>query len=127
MKDLILSKAVEVVFLTEIYRQAQGSRIITVARQILAGNVPNLKSDINDDFFFIETKDPQKCQDYISLMVTERIPNKFGLNPVRDIQVLAPMKNGLVGINALNEVLQEKLNPKAGQKVIHGTRKFFQR
>ena len=124
LKDLILSKAVEVVFLTEIYRQAQGSRIITVARQILAGNVPNLKSDINDDFFFIETKDPQKCQDYISLMVTERIPNKFGLNPVRDIQVLAPMKNGLVGINALNEVLQEKLNPKAGQKVIHGTRSF---
>ena len=124
LKDLILSKAVEVVFLTEIYRQAQGSRIITVARQILAGNVPNLKSDINDDFFFIETKDPQKCQDYVSLMVTERIPNKFGLNPVRDIQVLAPMKNGLVGINALNEVLQEKLNPKAGQKVIHGTRSF---
>ncbi|MXZ49570.1 MAG: AAA family ATPase, partial [Rhodobacteraceae bacterium] len=124
LKDLILSKAVEVVFLTEIYRQAQGSRIITVARQILAGDVPNLKSDINDDFFFIETKDPQKCQDYVSLMVTERIPNKFGLNPVRDIQVLAPMKNGLVGINALNEVLQEKLNPKAGQKVIHGTRSF---
>lgn len=124
LKDLILSKAVEVVFLTEIYRQAQGSRIITIARQILAGNVPNLKSDINDDFFFIETKDPQKCQDYVSLMVTERIPNKFGLNPVRDIQVLAPMKNGLVGINALNEVLQEKLNPKAGQKVIHGTRSF---
>ncbi len=124
LKDLILSKAVEVVFLTEIYRQAQGSRIITVARQILAGNVPNLKSDVNDDFFFIETKDPQKCQDYVSLMVTERIPNKFGLNPVRDIQVLAPMKNGLVGINALNEVLQKKLNPQAGQKVIHGTRGF---
>ena len=124
LKDIILSKAVEVVFLTEIYRQAQGSRIITVARQILAGNVPNLKSDVNDDFFFIETKDPQKCQDYVSLMVTERIPNKFGLNPVRDIQVLAPMKNGLVGINALNEVLQKKLNPKAGQKVIHGTRSF---
>lgn len=124
LKDLILSKAVEVVFLTEIYRQAQGSRIITVARQILAGDVPNLKSDINDDFFFIETKDPQKCQDYVSLMVTERIPSKFGLNPARDIQVLAPMKNGLVGINALNEVLQEKLNPKAGQKVIHGTRSF---
>ena len=124
LKDLILSKAVEVVFLTEIYRQAQGSRIITVARQILTGNVPNLKSDVNDDFFFIETKDPQKCQDYVSLMVTERIPNKFGLNPVRDIQVLAPMKNGLVGINALNEVLQKKLNPQAGQKVIHGTRGF---
>ncbi len=124
LKDLILSRSVEAVFLTEIYRQAQGSRIIAVARQILAGNIPNLKSDINDDFFFIETKDPQKCQDYVSLMVTERIPNKFGLNPVRDIQVLAPMKNGLVGINALNEVLQEKLNPKAGQKVIHGTRSF---
>ena len=124
LKDIIFSQSVEVVFLTEIYRQAQGSRIITVARHILEGNIPNLKSNPNDDFFFIETSDPQKCQDYVSLMVTERIPKKFGLDPLRDIQVLAPMKNGLVGINALNDVLQAKLNPVAGQKVLHGSRSF---
>lgn len=124
LKDIILSQAVEVVFLTEIYRQAQGSRIITVARQILGGRIPNLKSDPDDDFFFIETNDPQKCQDNVSLVVTERIPKKFGLNPLRDIQVLAPMKNGLVGINTLNEVLQAKLNPAVAQKVIHGSRSF---
>ncbi len=124
LKDIILSQSVEVVFLTEIYRQARGSRIITIARQVLEGSIPNLKSNPEDDFFFIETNDPQKCQDYINLMVTERIPRKFGLDPVHDIQVLAPMKNGLVGINTLNEVLQSNLNPSAGPKVIHGARSF---
>ena len=124
LKDIIQSQSVEVVFLTEIYRQAQGSRIITVARQILEGKIPDLRSDPDNDFFFIEANDPQKCQDYVSLMVTERIPRKFGLNPLRDIQVLAPMKNGLVGINTLNEVLQAKLNPDSSQKVLHGSRSF---
>ena len=124
LKDLILSQSMEVVSLTEIYRQAHGSKIISVARQVLEGKVPNLRSAPEDDFFFIETDSPQKCQDYISLVVTERIPKKFGLNPIRDIQVLAPMKNGLIGINHLNEVLQAKLNPEASQKIIHGPRSF---
>ncbi len=113
LKDIIESRAVPVVELNEIFRQARESSIIVAAHMINEGRMPNLKSsqDKLDDFYFIEQEDPQKVMELIITLVKERIPRRFGFDPLDDIQVLTPMHRGIVGGTNLNRELQKALNP----------------
>ncbi|MBN2802124.1 MAG: ATP-dependent RecD-like DNA helicase [Deltaproteobacteria bacterium] len=109
-----LSPALEVVRLTEIFRQARSSLIITGAHDILNGKLPNMgKKGSASDLFMIEREDPDECLEIIKKMVKTRIPEAFGMDPVKDIQVLTPMHKGILGAENLNRELQELLNPKA--------------
>jgi exodeoxyribonuclease V alpha subunit len=113
LKDIIESKAVPVVELNEIFRQAKESSIIVNAHMINEGKMPNLRSsqDKLDDFYFIEQEDPQKVMELIITLVKERIPKRFGFNAIDDIQVLTPMHRGIVGASNLNMELQKAMNP----------------
>jgi len=113
LKDIIESKAVPVVELNEIFRQAKESLIIVNAHMINEGKMPNLRSsqDKLDDFYFIEQEDPQKVMELIITLVKERIPKRFGFNAIDDIQVLTPMHRGIVGASNLNMELQKAMNP----------------
>ncbi len=111
LRDLILSGIVGVTRLTEIFRQAKGSRIIVNAHRINQGEFPYLGEDPKSDFHFIEAESPEAIRDVILRLVGTEIPERWGLDRVNDIQVLAPMKKGVVGIELLNEALQGMLNP----------------
>ncbi len=113
LKDVIESRAVPVVELTEIFRQARESSIIVNAHMINEGKMPNLQSSPEklDDFYFIEQEDPEKVLELIVTLVKERIPKRFGFDPIDDIQVLTPMHRGIVGGTNLNVELQKALNP----------------
>ena len=92
LKDMIQSKKMTVITLTEIFRQAAGSRIITNAHKINQGHFPDLEPHPESDFFFIEAEDPEELAQQIVACVAERLPRKYGFHPFDDIQVLAPMK-----------------------------------
>ncbi|MEA3037238.1 MAG: exodeoxyribonuclease alpha subunit [Sphingomonadales bacterium] len=112
-EDLIASGAAPVVRLTQIFRQAARSMITTAAHEINQGRPPHLEPapDQDHDFFFIDRATPERALETVVEVVAERVPKRFGLDPVRDVQVLAPMYRGAVGIDALNERLQARLNP----------------
>jgi exodeoxyribonuclease V alpha subunit len=113
--DLISSGVVPVVRLTEIFRQAAESEIVTAAYAINQGRMPELKApDGLIDFYFIESAEPEAIQDLIVRLVKERIPKRFGFDPKTDIQVLTPMNRSVLGARNLNQVLQEALNPSSG-------------
>ena len=112
LRNLIDSDVVPVVRLTEVFRQAANSRIITNAHRINEGFMPEFPSKENDsDFFFIEREEPKRIADTLVDMVKNRMPRKFHLDPIRDIQVLCPMNRGTLGIRELNVRLQNELNP----------------
>ena len=117
--DIIESGAVPVVRLTEVFRQAAESRIIVNAHRINRGEMPELDSrpDEPSDFYFVEVETPDECAARVVQLVSERIPQRFGFHPVRDIQVLCPMNRGASGARALNVELQRVLNPAAGPSV----------
>ena len=125
LKDIIGSGAVPVVELSEIFRQARESSIIVNAHLINQGQFPRLtpRQDKLDDFFFMQEEDPEKVLDKIKYMVMERIPKRFQLNPVTDVQVISPMNKGVVGVNNLNTQLQASLNPN-GQELTRGGKTF---
>lgn len=125
LKDIISSSTIPVTMLNEIFRQAAGSRIITNAHKINSGNFPDISNQAGSDFFFVESLEPEQVLKDIVGLVTQRLPTKFGLNPLDDIQVLAPMKRGIVGTDNLNTVLQEVLNPK-DNFLYRGGRKFLE-
>ena len=108
LMDIIQSNAVPVVWLKTIFRQAAESGIITNAHRINRGDYPQFNAA---DFFFVERKEPPKALETIVELVTDRIPQKFGLDPKRDIQVISPMHRGEAGVAQINESLQEALNP----------------
>ncbi|MBI2213962.1 MAG: ATP-dependent RecD-like DNA helicase [Acidobacteria bacterium] len=110
LADIIESGAVPVVRLTEIFRQSAESTIITNAHRVNHGEMPELDSR-DGDFFFVPVKSPEEGQRKALKIVTERIPEKFGLDPRRDVQVLSPMIKGGIGTRALNLTLQQALNP----------------
>jgi exodeoxyribonuclease V alpha subunit len=112
LADLIRSQAVEVVRLQEIFRQAERSLIVVNAHRVQTGRMPVLESlDQEGDFFFVERRDPEEALRTLVQLVTRRIPARFGLDPLEQIQVLTPMKRGLLGSANLNAVLRETLNP----------------
>jgi exodeoxyribonuclease V alpha subunit len=111
--DLIAAGVAPVVRLTQIFRQAARSMITTAAHEINRGRPPHLEPAEGQrrDFFFIDRPAPQRALDTVVEVVAERAPEGFGVDPVREVQVLAPMYKGAVGIDALNERLQARLNP----------------
>jgi len=111
LKDIIDSGIINVVRLTRIFRQAQGSAIITNAHKINKGEYPVLRGNRGSDFFFIEENDPVKVVENIKELCTDRLPKYYNINPINDIQVLCPMQRGDTGAQNLNVVLQEVLNP----------------
>jgi exodeoxyribonuclease V alpha subunit len=120
LRDLIASKVMPVVRLTEVFRQAAHSRIITNAHRINEGQMPEVAAPGSEsDFFVMEREEPEQIAASLIEMVKTRIPAKFQLDPIRDIQVLCPMNRGSLGIRELNARLQNELNPgKAEEPVV---------
>jgi exodeoxyribonuclease V alpha subunit len=112
--DIIASRTVPVVRLTEIFRQAEQSWIVRAAHAIKNGELPQSAPPGQGDFYFVEANDPETVLDRILTMVRERIPQRFGFDPFRDVQVLTPMNRTELGAQALNLRLQEALNPPRG-------------
>ncbi len=108
LMDVISSGVVPVIWLKTVFRQAAQSGIVANAHRINNGQYPEFNAT---DFFFVERKDPEKAAETVVELVCGRMPRKFGLDPLRDIQVLAPMHRGAAGVERLNEALQAALNP----------------
>ena len=112
LRHVIESKVVPVVRLTEVFRQAANSRIITNAHRINEGRMPEVPAKGGEsDFFFIERDEPDQIAATLVEMMKTRIPSKFRFDPIRDIQVLCPMNRGSLGVRELNVRLQNELNP----------------
>src|SRR5690606_8933710 len=111
LADILASGAVASTALTEVFRQQRGSRIVEVAHGILRGQVPD-SGGPDSDFFFIEAPSAARARDVILELVAHRIPRRFGLDAVRDVQVLCPMYRGDAGADSLNSALQDLLNPR---------------
>ncbi|NHO33532.1 SF1B family DNA helicase RecD2 [Acetobacter fallax] len=117
LADIIGSNAVPVVRLTEVFRQAAQSRIITNAHRINEGRMPELSVEEGSDFYFVEAAKPEIGLRKLLAVVKDRVPARFGLDPVRDVQVLCPMNRGGLGARSLNVELQQALNPPGEMKV----------
>ena len=118
LADIIVSGTVPVVRLTEVFRQAARSRIVTSAHGINRGAIPDLsRPDGDSDFYFVSAEDPETAAVRIVDLVKSRIPPRFGFDAVRDIQVLFPMNRGGAGARSLNIELQAALNPAGERKV----------
>jgi exodeoxyribonuclease V alpha subunit len=109
LRDLLGAGTIPSVRLTHIFRQAQHSGVVTNAHRINAGQMPATQG--MPDFFLFAEEDAVAAADLAVDVVAARLPRRFGLHPVRDVQVLCPMQRGPAGAGALNERLQEALNP----------------
>jgi exodeoxyribonuclease V alpha subunit len=119
--ELVGAGAVPVAELTHIFRQAAGSMIVRGAHAVRHGDVPSFEasSDLVRDLFLIERHDPRGALDEVVSLVSERLPRHYGVDPVTDVQVFAPVYRGALGIDALNARLREALNP-GGRPVLGG-------
>jgi exodeoxyribonuclease V alpha subunit len=113
LTDLIALGKVPVARLTEIYRQGKNSAIVEAAHDMNSGRpvAPTPNGQPLQDFYFIAREEPDQIRQLVESLVKTRIPERFGLDPVRDIQVLSPMRMGPIGVEALNQALQQLLNP----------------
>lgn len=115
LADMIRSGVVPVTRLTEIFRQARNSKIIVNAHRINSGlDLLLPKRGEVSDFYFMRCEDPDTARTLIVDLVSRRLPDHYGFNPARDIQILAPMKNGSAGTRSLNLALQERLSATQG-------------
>ncbi len=123
--DIIRSGSIPVVELKEVFRQASESLIIVNAHRINRGLLPEGADSQGDlrDFYFIEQDDPDSALQLIKELVGKRIPERFAMNPMKDIQGLSPMHKGVVGTLNLNAVLQDELNP-SGSGIVRGERQY---
>ncbi len=118
LNDLIGSGQMPVARLTEIFRQAATSQIITGAHAINRGQAPRqTRKGDQTDFYYLTADEPEEIYRKVMTVVTQRLPAKFGFDPVRDIQVLAPMNRGGLGARSLNIALQEVLNAEAHPRI----------
>ncbi len=113
LADIIGSGSVPVARLIEIFRQAAQSQIVTNAHKVNSGHIPNLNvtKGAETDFYFVEAHDPEDAVTKIIEIVKNRLPKRFGFDPIQDIQVLCPMNRGGIGARSLNVDLQKALNP----------------
>lgn len=123
LKDMITSRTIQVTILNEIFRQAAGSAIITNAHLINKGQFPKLYNGQEGDFFFVESLENQDVLNSIVKLVSQRLPKRYGFDPKSEIQVLAPMKKGIIGTENLNQSLQQILNPQ-GNALVRGMQKL---
>ena len=113
LRDLIASEVAPVVRLTQVFRQAAGSQIISNAHLINQGTMPSFdENQADSDFYQVNRDEPEKILQTLIHLVKERIPKRFGQDPRRDVQVLCPMNRGSLGTRSLNVELQEILNPR---------------
>ena len=131
LSDIIASEAATVIQLTEIFRQAATSKIVTNAHRINRGEVPDLNNagpGSESDFYFVQRDDAEAARTAIVDLVCDRIPVRFGLDPITDVQVLAPMHRGDLGTTALNRALQQRLNGESeassNSDLVRGDRAF---
>ncbi|MXV74073.1 ATP-dependent RecD-like DNA helicase [Candidatus Poribacteria bacterium] len=110
LKALIDSQKIPVIALTEIFRQAQESMIVTNAHYINKGDFPELTGDADRNFFFLEEEDPEAITELICSLIADRLPQHYDYHPIDDIQLLCPMRRGTLGTENLNKRLQEVLN-----------------
>jgi len=116
LRDIIDSHVFPTVRLTEIFRQAQASRIVRSAHLINQGKMPLTDNDHAGNFFFIPEREPAQVAATVVDMVARRLPMKYGFDPINDIQVLSPMHKSETGVENLNNLLRERLNPKTPLK-----------
>ena len=109
LRDVINSGIAHVSRLDSIFRQSERSHIVSNAYAINKGAAPRMDNR-SDDFFFIQQPDPVHCRGIVLDVVARRLPAKYGFDPIRDIQVMAPMYKGEAGVNAFNQALQTELN-----------------
>lgn len=117
LKDIIESKIIPTIYLTEIFRQAENSDIVLNAHKINQGLMPNLSTKQDSDFYFIEAELGDDITNKIITLVKERIPKRFGFNSIHDIQVLCPMQRGGAGARSVNTELQKALNPNSSEGI----------
>lgn len=110
LKDLIESKCYSTVMLNKIFRQAAESDIVMNAHRIHAGQMVKIRNQESKDFYFLKREDPNVMYKHMVELVTDRLPRYVGASPL-DIQVLTPMKKGVMGVEALNGILQQYINP----------------
>lgn len=122
LSDIITSNKIPVVKLEKIFRQAASSKIITTAHAINHGEFPDLTNKKDSDLFFITKSDEEYMVEDIIDLIKNRLPKAYNVKPT-DIQLLTPMKKGVLGTNNLNEILQKELNPN-GEEVKYGTITF---
>ena len=125
LRDALRSKAVASVRLSRVFRQAEASRIVVNAHRIQQGKMP-LPGDRSSDFFFVSEEDPDKARELIADLVCRRLPDYLRCDPRQDIQVLSTVRRGPLGVDKLNELIQERLNPPApgGAEVRVGAEAF---
>jgi exodeoxyribonuclease V alpha subunit len=125
LKDIISSGSIPVIELNEVFRQARESLIIMNAHKINKGKVPETRDSRGDlgDFYFIEQEDPDQALHIVLELVCKRIPQRFKMSPMEDIQVVTPMHKGIVGTVNLNLKLQDSLNP-SKVEIVRGDRAF---
>ncbi|MFH1157036.1 MAG: ATP-dependent RecD-like DNA helicase [Pseudomonadota bacterium] len=121
--DIIASRVFSVTELDTIFRQAETSSIVVNAHRINKGLFPILTGEGTGDFYFIEKQEPEDVLKVIVELITHRIPNRFGLDPMDDIQILTPMHRGTIGAGNLNQELQKALNP-GREGLNRGSREF---
>lgn len=117
LADIIESQLVPVVRLAEVFRQAAASRIIRNAHLVNSGKLPEMWQEDGSDFYFVGADTADDALSKTLKLVCERIPDRFGFDPARDIQVLCPMIRGSLGVQGLNAALQPLLNPERDEKV----------
>lgn len=115
LADLIASDLLPVVELTEVFRQAMGSLIVTNAHRIVAGEMPELTRK-DGDFFLMERPNPYAASQTIAALYAKRLPEAYKFSPQNDIQVLCPSKKGETGTVHLNKILQDLVNPASVEK-----------
>jgi len=127
LSELIQSNHFPVTRLTEVFRQARDSQIVHNAHLINAGHFPSMPDQEPDqqlgDFYYVRVPDPARCAEMVLRLAAERIPQRFGFDPLTEIQLITPMHRGEVGTVALNAALQRRLNPD-GRVVQFGMAEF---
>ena len=125
LRDAIESGAFPVARLREVFRQEKESLIVENAHRVNRGEMPRSGEGPDLDYYFIEEPDPERCANRAVEICRERIPARFGLDPIADVQVIAPMQRGTLGVQNLNARLQEALNPGGGGPAFQRGGKFF--
>ena len=119
LKSLIESQRIPVIELTEIFRQAQESMIVMNAHRINKGDFPEITGDTDRNFFFIEEEDPEEIVELVCSLIADRLPQHYDYHPIDDIQLLCPMRRGVLGTENLNKRLQEVLNIEYSAPAVH--------
>jgi exodeoxyribonuclease V alpha subunit len=115
LRDLIASEVLPTVRLTTIFRQAAENPIVAAAHSVLRGELPRFGGQDGDGIYFLPEENAERARELIVGLCTERLPRRLGYDPLRDLQVLAPMNRGPLGVEALNAELQKQLNPAGAQ------------